>query len=199
MKSVYGDVRDGGRRTHEGVDIFAPRGTPVVAASSGLVTKVGENTLGGQVVWIWDMARGVRLYYAHLQEQSVRTGAFVRAGDIVGTVGNTGNAKTTPPHLHFGIYARGEGAIDPDPFVRPAARVEDIPKLNTSALGAWTRTRAQAALRASPSTSAPILEMLARASTVRVEGSLGSWVRVGTHLHSTGFLEARELEPPRMN
>jgi murein DD-endopeptidase MepM/ murein hydrolase activator NlpD len=199
MQSFYGDARDGGRRTHEGVDIFAPRGTPVVAASSGLVMKVGENTLGGQVVWIWDMTRGLRLYYAHLQEQSVRTGAFVRAGDVVGTVGNTGNAKTTPPHLHFGIYARREGAIDPDPFVRPAPRVDENPKLKTSALGDWTRTRAQVALRASPSTSAPILELLPRASAVRVEGALGSWVRIGTHRHSIGFLEARDLEPLRVN
>jgi murein DD-endopeptidase MepM/ murein hydrolase activator NlpD len=120
IQSGYGAARDAGRRRHEGVDIFAPRGTPVVAASDGFVVKVGENALGGRVVWLWDMSRGVTIYYAHLQEQLVTTGAFVRAGDTLGTVGNTGNARTTAPHLHFGIYARGEGALDPDAFIRPA-------------------------------------------------------------------------------
>jgi murein DD-endopeptidase MepM/ murein hydrolase activator NlpD len=193
LQSFYGDVRDGGRRRHEGVDIFAPRGTPVLAASNGLVTTVGENTLGGNVVWVWDMARGVRVYYAHLQEQWVRAGTFVRAGDTLGTVGNTGNARTTPPHLHFGIYARGEGAIDPDGFIRPAPAA-DRPRAKTSALGEWARTRRPLALRASPSTSAPILEVLPRASTVRVEGALGSWVRTSTRGHPQGFLDARELD-----
>jgi murein DD-endopeptidase MepM/ murein hydrolase activator NlpD len=117
VRSVFGDVRDAGRRRHEGVDIFAARGTPVLAASSGLVTSVGENALGGRVVWVWDMSRGLRYYYAHLHEQRVQPGRFVQAGETLGTVGNTGNAKTTPPHLHFGIYARGEGAIDPVPFI----------------------------------------------------------------------------------
>jgi murein DD-endopeptidase MepM/ murein hydrolase activator NlpD len=117
VQSVFGDVRDGGRRRHEGVDIFAARGTPVLAASGGLVTSVGENALGGRVVWVWDLSRGLRYYYAHLHEQRVQPGRFVQAGETLGTVGNTGNAKTTPPHLHFGIYARGEGAIDPVPFI----------------------------------------------------------------------------------
>jgi murein DD-endopeptidase MepM/ murein hydrolase activator NlpD len=199
MQSLYGDARDGGRREHEGVDIFAPRGTPVVAASDGLVTRVGENTLGGRVIWIWDFTRNIRLYYAHLQEQSVGTGTFVRAGDTVGTVGNTGNARTTAPHLHFGIYARGEGAIDPGPFVRPGPEGESGPALKTSALGEWRRTRGVVALRASPSPSAPVLEMLPRASTIRVEGALGSWVRTGRRDNSSGFLRARELESSALN
>jgi murein DD-endopeptidase MepM/ murein hydrolase activator NlpD len=120
VQSVFGDQRDAGRRRHEGVDIFAPRGTPVLAASDGFVTRVGENSLGGRVVWVWDISRGLTLYYAHLQDQQVRAGRFVHTGELLGTVGNTGNARTTPPHLHFGIYARGEGAIDPAPFIRPA-------------------------------------------------------------------------------
>ena len=57
-------------------------------------------------------------YYAHLERQAVTTGEHVTAGDVVGYVGNTGNARTTPPHLHFGIYRRGEGPIDPLPFVQ---------------------------------------------------------------------------------
>ena len=126
IQSIYGDEREAGRRSHEGVDIFAPRGTPVLAASDGFVTMVGQNRLGGKVVWVWNPSRGVRLYYAHLQDQLVRTGTFVKAGDTLGTVGNTGNAKSTPPHLHFGIYARGDGAIDPEPFIRPIAPAPTI-------------------------------------------------------------------------
>jgi murein DD-endopeptidase MepM/ murein hydrolase activator NlpD len=120
VQSVFGDARDAGRRRHEGVDIFAARGTPVLAASSGFVTSVGENAIGGRVVWVWDVSRGLRFYYAHLQDQLVRPGRYVDAGDTLGTVGNTGNARTTPPHLHFGVYAGGEGAIDPAPFIRPS-------------------------------------------------------------------------------
>jgi peptidoglycan LD-endopeptidase LytH len=119
LHSVFGDIRDGGRRRHEGVDIFAKRGTPVLAASSGIVTRVNETAIGGRVVWVWDPSRSLSIYYAHLDQQRVATGARVRAGDLVGTVGNTGNAKTTAPHLHFGIYEGGRGAIDPDPFIRP--------------------------------------------------------------------------------
>jgi murein DD-endopeptidase MepM/ murein hydrolase activator NlpD len=117
VQSVFGDARDRGARRHEGVDIFAPRGTPVLAATDGWITRVTTNRLGGNVVWQWDAARGQALYYAHLDRQEVATGDRVRAGEIVGRVGNTGNAATTPPHLHFGIYRPIEGAIDPLPFI----------------------------------------------------------------------------------
>jgi murein DD-endopeptidase MepM/ murein hydrolase activator NlpD len=117
VRSVFGDARDRGVRRHEGVDIFAPRGTPVLAASDGWITRVTTNRLGGKVVWQWDAARGQALYYAHLDRQEVSAGDRVRAGDLVGRVGNTGNAATTSAHLHFGIYRPIEGAIDPLPFI----------------------------------------------------------------------------------
>jgi peptidoglycan LD-endopeptidase LytH len=116
--SPFGAPRDGGRRRHEGVDIFARRGTPVVAATGGVVTRVATTGIGGRVVWIWDPSRRLSFYYAHLDEQLVVTGQRVRRGDVIGTVGNTGNARTTAPHLHFGIYVMGSGAIDPDAFIR---------------------------------------------------------------------------------
>jgi peptidoglycan LD-endopeptidase LytH len=193
LKSVFGDPRDAGRRTHHGVDIFAPRGTPVLAASDGFVTGVGENNLGGQVVWLRDTSRGLTYYYAHLHEQLVRTGAFVRAGDTLGTVGNTGNARTTAPHLHFGIYARGEGPIDPDAFIRPMAATPVDPAIEPATLGAWGRTRGRASVRAAPSASALVVGTLPRAATVRVEGSLGLWVRTSIPGHPDAFLAAREL------
>lgn len=119
VASVFGDPRDAGRRRHEGIDIFAPRGTHAIAAAGGVVTSIGTTRLGGNVVWIFDPARRLSQYYAHLDRPLVRPGQFVHAGEPVGLVGNTGNARTTPPHLHFGLYAMGEGAIDPLPFVRP--------------------------------------------------------------------------------
>lgn len=119
--SVWGDTRDAGVRKHEGIDIFAPKHTPAVAAESGVVTAVNENTLGGKVVWLRPQGADYVLYYAHLDEQLVQAGQQVQKGDPIGLVGNTGNARTTPSHLHFGIYTTG-GAIDPAPFVRPGTK-----------------------------------------------------------------------------
>lgn len=120
VRSYFLDPRDNDTRDHHGIDIFAPRDTPVLAAADGRVSHVGTSPLGGNIVWIWDPRRGQSHYYAHLERQAVVTGARVRAGDVVGFVGNSGNARTTAPHLHFGIYQRGQGPIDPFPFVRGA-------------------------------------------------------------------------------
>ena len=128
IRSRWGASRDGGARRHEGVDIFADRGTPVVAAEAGRVTRVQETPIGGRVVWLRPDGRSVSLYYAHLDTQAVSPGARVAAGDTLGTVGNTGNAASTPPHLHFGVYGRG-GAVDPEPFVvgrRAGARTRSL-------------------------------------------------------------------------
>jgi peptidoglycan LD-endopeptidase LytH len=85
-------------------------------------------------VWVWDPARRQRQYYAHLSRAVVRIGEPVNAGDVIGYVGNTGNAAGTPPHLHFGIYALAEGPIDPLPFVSGPARPQ--PRRGTSSAGA---------------------------------------------------------------
>ncbi len=117
VRSRFGVPRDGGRRSHHGVDIFAPRGTPVLAVLDGRVTRVGETTIGGLVVWLSDGRRSQAVYYAHLDSQTVREGDRVRRGDTVGFVGNSGNARTTVPHLHFGIYRRQRGPFDPLPSI----------------------------------------------------------------------------------
>ncbi len=114
--SFWGADRDGGKRSHEGVDIFAAKGTPAIAAADGYVTGVKEGGIGGKTVWLRPTGKNYTLYYAHLDKQMVAEGQFVKKGETVGLVGNTGNAKTTPPHLHFGLYTFG-GAIDPLPFV----------------------------------------------------------------------------------
>ena len=118
IQSYWGAVRDGGARSHEGIDIFAPRGTPVVAAVDGMVSSTGERGLGGKQVWLRAGLFGKSLYYAHLDSILVSTGNKVTIGDTLGLVGNTGNARTTAPHLHFGIYKSGQGAINPLPFVK---------------------------------------------------------------------------------
>ena len=116
LGDTWGAARSGGRQ-HQGIDIFAQKGTPVLANTHGVILSVGQNSLGGQVVWLLgpDMTRH---YYAHLSEYgSYQAGDWVIAGDILGYVGNTGNARTTPPHLHYGIYRNGQGAINPYPLL----------------------------------------------------------------------------------
>ena len=117
IRSFYGAARNGGRREHQGIDIFAPRGTPIVAAADGWISSTSPNRLGGNVVWIWDPMRRHTLYYAHLDRHAVSAGQRVRKGDVIGFVGNTGNARSGPPHLHFGIYRHDRGAIDPLHYV----------------------------------------------------------------------------------
>lgn len=141
--SVFGVPRDAGRRQHEGIDIFAPRHTPVLAPCRARVLHVGESDLGGHVVWLYDEARRLNLYFAHLQTQDTSSGTWVEAGQQIGTVGNSGNAKTTYPHLHFGIYARGVGAIDPYYYVAETSRVPVAVSASTTALGTRMRFRAQ--------------------------------------------------------
>ncbi|MDH3650604.1 MAG: M23 family metallopeptidase, partial [Saprospiraceae bacterium] len=113
--SFFGDPRDGGRRKHHGIDIFARRHTPILAPCKGYIRFVGERGLGGKVVWMRDRQRDMTLYFAHLHEIIAKDDTWVDIGDTLGTVGNTGNARTTPPHLHFGIYSNGP--IDPYHFV----------------------------------------------------------------------------------
>ncbi|MHA0042268.1 M23 family metallopeptidase [Deinococcus sp. PEB2-63] len=113
---TWGGARSQGRR-HEGVDIFAPRGTPIRATTRGMVVNVGPNNLGGRTVMILGPA-GQRHYYAHLERYpDLKRGDWVQAGDVVGFVGDSGNAKGTPPHLHYGIYTSG-GAINPYPLLQ---------------------------------------------------------------------------------
>ena len=130
LRDTWGADRSGGRK-HEGIDIFAPKGTPVRSTTRGLVFRVGQNELGGNVVWILGPGRQMH-YYAHLDRfGEFEPGALVMPGDIVGYVGNSGNAQGTPPHLHYGVYTPGAGAINPFPLfqqdqsvlqLRPAPR-----------------------------------------------------------------------------
>lgn len=110
--SFFGDARDNGRK-HEGIDIVAPKGTMVVAPLEGTITDVSYNVLGGKVIWLQDSKSKRSYYFAHLDSQIVSKGMIVKAGDTLGTVGNTGNARRTRSHLHFGIYKKdGRTPVD---------------------------------------------------------------------------------------
>jgi len=119
IADTWGGARDGGR-THQGTDIFAKRGTPVLSATDGVVVRIGDHGIGGRHAWVLGPG-GERHYYAHLDDWATGLHAWQRvgAGDVLGTVGNTGNARTTPPHLHYGIYGEA-GALDPHPRLRDA-------------------------------------------------------------------------------
>lgn len=194
IQSLFGVARDGGRRAHHGIDIFAPRGTPVLAATDGVVRSVSPNTLGGNVVWLNDERRNQSLYYAHLDSHAVNAGQRVRVGDTLGFVGNSGNARTTPPHLHFGIYRRGRGPIDPLAHVRliaaqPPAIVADTARLGRSAV---TRI-ATATLREAPHASSAALREVPTATPVQIMGASERWYRVQFDDGTAGYLTAGAL------
>lgn len=179
--SGFGAPREGGRRSHHGVDIFAPRGTPVIAATDGRVSRVEETRLGGLVVWMRDDRRQ-SLYYAHLDRQLVEEGMRVTAGDTLGTVGNSGNARTTPPHLHFGIYVRRRGPVDPYPYIAQPSRSPPPIRADATDMGGWVRLEAETAV-ATESGSALRLETseltrLPRHTVLRPIGAFGDRHRV---------------------
>lgn len=195
IQSVFGAPRDAGRRSHHGVDIFARRGTPVVAAASGTVRRVEVTKLGGKVVWLRDPARSASLYYAHLDSQAVRNGQRVEVGDVVGFVGNSGNARTTPPHLHFGIYRRGEGPVDPAPFVRRPRGSLALLEVDLETLGRWVRLRDDGIrLRAAPGLRADVVREMLRHTPLRVLGGSGAWYRVRLPDGGLGYVAARLTE-----
>lgn len=119
-RSSWHAARSGGRR-HEGIDLFAKKGTPVLSATRGEVWRIGTDRLGGNVVTV--LGDGPALYYyAHLDDwdDGLFVGRRVEKGTPLGIVGNTGNARTTPPHLHFGVYRVGwwrSRAVDPAPLL----------------------------------------------------------------------------------
>jgi hypothetical protein len=176
VRSGFGAERDGGRREHHGVDIFAPRGTPVVAAAAGYVTRVGTRGIGGNVVWMREARWGRRLYYAHLDRFAVEEDIWVEPGDTIGFVGNSGNARTTPPHLHFGIYLRGQGPVDPHFHLYEPERPIPAFAGGLDLLGRWARVApAGAAVRAAPSPSASVLTRLQENVPVEVLAVTGRW------------------------
>lgn len=114
----FGADREGGKRRHEGTDLFGKEGTPIVSVCGGEVEQLGWNRLGGERVGIRG-DDGNYYYYAHLQyiSPTLVKGKQVQAGEPLGTMGHTGDALTTPDHLHFGIELPNGQWINPYPFL----------------------------------------------------------------------------------
>ena len=125
-----GDVSGG---WHHGDDIFAPLGAPILAVADGTVFSVGWNDVGGWRLWLRDHA-GNEFYYAHLSAYTglAVDGGHVKAGDVLGFVGNTGDAATTPFHLHFEVHPVAllflgyDGAVNPTKYLDAWKRLEDV-------------------------------------------------------------------------
>ncbi|WP_207531643.1 M23 family metallopeptidase [Desertivirga arenae] len=194
--SFWGDDRDGGNRRHEGIDIFAKKRTPALAAADGVVSRVEENRLGGKVVFLRPENKNFNLYYAHLDEQLVKDGQRVKLGDTIGLVGNTGNAIHTAPHLHFGIYTFG-GAIDPVNFVRPVDKKPSPVTVPVSNIGKSLRTNAaKTAFRESPGTSkGQLFDQLSKNTLVQVLAASAGWYKVGLPDGREGFISGTSLTP----
>jgi murein DD-endopeptidase MepM/ murein hydrolase activator NlpD len=105
---------------HQGVDIFAPMGTPIRAVERGIVHTIGVRPLGGNRLWVQAASNGTQYYYAHLSAYApnIVAGSVVETGQIIGFVGDTGNAKGTPAHLHFEIHPDQSGPINPNPILK---------------------------------------------------------------------------------
>lgn len=124
LTDQWGAPRSGGRR-HQGIDIFAKCGTPVLSATEGIVFTVGTNELGGQIVRVLGPG-GYWHYYAHLSRYGdIREGDPVLAGSVLGYVGDTGNARGTPCHLHYGVYSWKGGANNPFPLLTDSTLASD--------------------------------------------------------------------------
>jgi murein DD-endopeptidase MepM/ murein hydrolase activator NlpD len=126
---------------HQGDDIFAPFGTPVVAVHDGRIGQVGTLPISGNRLWL-HTASGAAFFYCHLSAfaPAAVNGAWVKAGTVLGFVGNTGDAEPTPPHLHFEIHPHGQedsGAVDPYPILEAWQHRQDVPT------GSWLTDTAE--------------------------------------------------------
>lgn len=191
IASFFGDPRDGGSRDHHGVDIFAPRHTPVLAPSDATVSRVGEGDIGGRYVWLYDSKRSMHLYFAHLETREVERGDQVLAGQLIGTVGNSGNARTTSPHLHFGIYRNGP--IDPFHFIAETDTVPAKISGDTLLLGRMVRTSGPALISGSPAISGISVDTLGTDSLVRVTALTGKQYRIQLPDGSSGYIAEKQL------
>ncbi len=192
--STFGDSRGNGKRKHEGIDIGAPKGTPVIAASDG-ICRVAENELGGKVIFLTDIDKGQTLYYAHLDSQLVITGQTVTKGQIIGLIGNSGNARKTAPHLHFGIYEFWQAAVDPYPFVHINTTPLPASLSGQNLVESCMRTGSvNAALYHSPDQKSAKITWLPQYSLCKILGGTDKWYRVELPNGVQGYLTSKFLE-----
>jgi murein DD-endopeptidase MepM/ murein hydrolase activator NlpD len=192
------DIYDG---WHHGDDLFAPLGTPVVAVADGKLTLVGWNELGGWRLWLTDK-KGNSFYYAHLAGYSalILHNRTVKAGQVMGFLGRTGDAFPTPPHLHFEVHPHQlvrlgyDGAVDPTTYLH-SWRVEHLP---TSQIPPAARLRAPAG---TPSQEAAVVwgELLkARHLMPDGEPAVAETPSVRRPFPATKFIDARNVASSRL-
>jgi hypothetical protein len=173
----------------------------VLAVASGTITTVENTVTGGRVVWERDDSRGLFYFYAHLDEQLVTTGKRVAPGDIIGRVGNTGNASGGSTHLHFGVFLPDYTAQNPAPYL--TASVEPQPAVSAEAHGVppselGKRVRLSGdhvRLRASPGEGGAVLGQLDAGTDMLVVGYMNGWTRVVLNDGTTGFVAGWLVSP----
>jgi murein DD-endopeptidase MepM/ murein hydrolase activator NlpD len=177
---------------HHGDDIFAPLGAPILACADGLVFSVGWNDVGGNRLWLRD-SQGNEFYYAHLSAFTpiARNGMHVKAGEMLGFVGNTGDAQGTPTHLHFEVHPSAllfmgyDGAVNPTPYLDAWKHLQDVRFSNVASWLAKTGIAdpapkpAAIVLQVSDISAASGLEpgSLQRAMSARARGTEGQVAR----------------------
>jgi murein DD-endopeptidase MepM/ murein hydrolase activator NlpD len=126
LRDTYSAPRSGGR-AHLALDILAKKGTRVLAADDGFIVRIAENELGGRTIYLTDPERRFVFYYAHLDKwvYGLKVGQRVHRGQLIGSVGTTGNAPRNAPHLHLQLMRMGTGRvwwngepINPIPYLR---------------------------------------------------------------------------------
>jgi peptidoglycan LD-endopeptidase LytH len=190
--SFWGDNRDNGERKHEGIDIFAPKRSPLVAAANGTVTRVEEYGLGGKVIFLTPDNEDYSLYYAHLDKQLARPGQRVKMGDTIGLIGNTGNAATTASHLHFGIYTYA-GAINPLPFVNRVSKAPEQITAPLTYIDKLVRNIKASKVYSQPSTNAIQTSPIEPNTLLRVEAATASWYKVSLPDGTKGFIASSNV------
>ena len=166
-------------------------GTPILAPIKGIIRFVGVRGIGGKVVWLRDRKTGNNLYFAHLQDFNVKRYQEVQPGDTIGTVGNTGNARTTPPHLHFGIY--NNGPIDPYAFIVPDYEATNFSPPDTLFLGRPVTLKKPVLLRSQMGGDHTVLDTLQKGEVISLTAINHRYMRVKTSSSIQGFLRKADV------
>ncbi len=191
IQGFWADPRETGSRSHEGVDIFADRGTPVIAVTDGIVESTGEHGIGGKQVWLQDTVFGKRIYYAHLDSIVVFEGEKLKISDTIGFVGNTGNAIDLPPHLHFGIY-KSKGPVNPLSFIKKT-EIQPNEKPSTAVKGVTLKNRTN--VRKGPASVYKEFGSVEKNDTLIVLGKNQKWFHIQTPNSLKGYVNETEIKP----
>jgi murein DD-endopeptidase MepM/ murein hydrolase activator NlpD len=192
--SLFGTGRDNGGRKHEGIDILAPKHSTAIASANGVVTRVNENALGGKVIFLRPDNTLYSLYYAHLDSQIAKEGQRVKIGDILGLTGNTGNAKFTVSHLHFGIYTNNNVALDPLYFVKNDYKESAKLSVPLNNLNTWMRSIKNAKLYFDQAVTTNFIT-LEENTLMQTDAGTANFYRVILPDGKRGFVTATSITP----